>query len=573
MRKIKRTQSRALALFGLPFFAVGLFFIYLIAGSLYDGFRMASWPQTQGTLSSAHIRSSTSDNSTSYEAEAQYRYRVGGREYFGDRVAIQGGGDNIGDFQQQLGWELESLYRNRQSVTVYYNPDNPAEAVLNREMRWGLIGFKAIFVLTFGGVGLGLIIFGLRGKRVIDTPEAAEKPWLARTEWADNRIRSGARTMVYIAWFFAIFWNLISSPGVFFFQEVWRDEGPVALFILLFPLVGLGLLYWALRQTLEWRRFGYTPLRLDPFPGAIGGDVGGEIELNFPYQPGLACEVTLSSLYSYVSGSGKNRSRHERVEWQDSGYAQVEPAGRGMQLRFRFAVPEGLRPSEAEQGNYYLWRLSIKAELPGVDLSRSFTIPVYATAEKSHLHRLDTAREVPRGVPELTAESLLPLRRNGMLQELYYPMLRRPGLALGLILFGSIFVAVGLFLWGEAANEGGMLYLMAGIFSFVGGAVVLSGLYTALNSLYVGWNGSQIRVIRRLLGVVIRRHQVSYHEVQGVELKKGGTSTQKGNQHQINYQVLAKIPAGEMLLAEQLDSHSKAKLVVEFFRKQFRLRE
>lgn len=57
------------------------------------------------------------------------------------------------------------------------------------------------------------------------------------------------------------------------------------------------------------------------------------------FEPEIAYEVALSNLYSYVTGSGKHRSRHERTEWQDAGYAQVEPTTKGVKLKFRFEVP------------------------------------------------------------------------------------------------------------------------------------------------------------------------------------------------------------------------------------------
>ncbi len=573
MQNEKRTRSWFLAIFGLPFFAVGVYFLFTTVLSFYDVIRMASWPQTQGTLIFAELRSNTSDNSTTYHAKARYRYRVGSVEYSGERVAIHGGSDNIGDFQRKLGSRLELMQLNRQPVAVYYNPADPNDAILNRELRWEMIGFKAIFIVAFGGAGLAMILFGLRGKRTIVTAEALEKPWLARPEWAENRIRSGARTGMYAIWFFAIIWNAISAPAAFAIPEVWRKEGALALIILLFPMVGMGLLFWAIKMTREWRRFGVTPLAMDPFPGAIGGDVGGEIELSVPYVSNLTCEATLSCLYSYESGSGKNRSRNERVEWQDSGYTRVERTARGMKLRFRFAVPEGQRPSEEESGDYYFWRLSIRAQLPGVDLDRSFTIPVYATGEKSRLQHLDSGKKVPHGVAELKAESLLPLRRNGSVHELYFPMFRQPTFSLGFSVIGTIFAITGIVLWGKAAQEGGGLYFMGGIFTFLGSLVALIGFYTALNTLYVAWDGKRVVTIRRLLGITLRWKSAFYHELSKVELKKGATSNQKGVSHQINYHVVAQTPKGEMVLAENIDSHSKAKLLVKFFREQFRLKD
>ena len=183
MKRVRKERNWFLGLFGLPFFAVGVGFLFFsVMPTINDGWRMASWPQTTATLSQARLNSSYSDGSTTYSVEASYRYHVNSRDYIHDRVAINSGGDNIGDFQQQLGSRLERHYRNNQPVAVYYNPDDPAEAVLDRSIRWELLGFKLIFVLVFGGVGLGLIIFALRGKKVIDNPEAAQKPWLKRVE-------------------------------------------------------------------------------------------------------------------------------------------------------------------------------------------------------------------------------------------------------------------------------------------------------------------------------------------------------------------------------------------------------
>ena len=574
MQYEKRTRSWFMVIFGLPFFAIGFYFLIAAAHSLYDVVRMASWLQTQGILTSANTRSSTSADATTYHAAAQYRYQVGGIEYTGNRVAIHGGSDNVGEFQQRLGNQLELKYLNQEPVTVYYNPANPADAILNRDMRWEMIGFKSVFIIAFGGVGLGMMIFGLRGKRTIVSPETAQKPWLTRPEWADNRIRSSARSGMYATWFFAILWNVLSLPAIFIVPIVWRKEGALALIILLFPLVGMGLLSWALKLTREWRRFGNTPLTMDPFPGAIGGDVGGEIELSVPYEPALACEVTLGCLYSYETGSGEDSSRQERVEWQDSGYAQVERTAQGMRLRFRFAVPAGLRASEEERGDdYNFWRLSIKAELPGGDLNRSFTIPVYATGESSSFQQLDTGKAVPRGVPELKAESLLPLRRNGTVRELYYPMLRQPWFALMFIVVGIVFAITGIILWGKAQHEGRGLYFLGGMFTLMGSMVALGGFHAALSSLYVAWDGKQLLTVRCMLGIAIRRSSVDYHDVRGVELKKGTTSNQKGGSHQINYHVVAQTRKGEMVLAENIDSHSKAKLVEAYFREQFGLSE
>ena len=552
-------------LFGLPFFLVGIgFLVWSVIPTFYDGWRMASWPATAGQLTHAELAVNHSDDSTTYQAKARYTYEVSGRRYASDRVAINSGSDNIGDFQHRIGRHLEGIQRHGRPVNVFYNPADPQDSVLNREIRWGLLGFKLIFVCVFGGVGAGLVYWGFRGKKTLDIPDAQVRPWLARPEWQGGVIYSSAKSGMFFIWGFAAIWNLISLPAALQFMDIWQKDGWVALLVLLFPLVGLGLIYWAIRQTMQWKRFGVTPLHLDPFPGAIGGHVGGEIKVNLPYQQGLEARVTLSNVYSYVSGSGKNRSRRESIHWQDDGYAQVVPYAEGIGLRFRFDVPRGLRATEESANQYYFWRLNVEMELAGTDLNRSFEIPVYDTGEQSKSINIDSPAIMPASGVARTAESLLPISRQGNTRILYYGMLRKPLRSVLMLVFGSIFTAAGVFLWSAAVKEGAMLYLMSAVFSLVGGSIVVGAFYSAFNSLQVTLDGNHVTSVRKLLGFPIARHQFGYSDVLGIEGKQGMQS-QSGNKHKVEYSVIARLPGKTITLAEHLDSASNKKLVIEYF--------
>jgi hypothetical protein len=76
-------------------------------------------------------------------------------------VSISGSADNIGDYQQRLGRRLANAHERNETVTVYVNAADPADSIIDRELRWGLLGFKSIFVLVFGGIGSGLLIYAL----------------------------------------------------------------------------------------------------------------------------------------------------------------------------------------------------------------------------------------------------------------------------------------------------------------------------------------------------------------------------------------------------------------------------
>ncbi|MGZ4996756.1 MAG: DUF3592 domain-containing protein [Methylobacter sp.] len=561
---VKTQKSWFLALFGLPFFCVGAGFLLLsIIPTLYDAARIASWPETPATLLQARLVTGHSNKSTTYQVESEYRYNIDGCDYRGSRVTIGSGADNIGDFQQTLGNRLQDAFRNSQTVSVWYDPENPNNAVLNRDIRWGLLGFKLIFVIVFGGAGFGLIYFGLRGSKTISS-ETGTQPWLQRPEWQGGVIRSGAKTGMYFIWGFAVFWNLLSIPATFAATDVWREKGAIALLILIFPCVGLCLLFWAVKTTLEWRRFGATPMTMDPFPGSIGGDVGGEIVVNIPCQPSTPFEVTLSCINSYVSGSGNNRSRSEKVIWQDKGYAEALPRMRGVRLQYRFEVPDGLPESEERGDNYNFWRLSLHGDMPGVDLSRSFEIPVYRNTEKSrHIATLSPQHQ-PTDIPEIGVEILLPLTQTGNRVDIHYRMLRKPLSALALMLFGGIFTGIGAFLWYRAVKDGFPLYIMSSIFHFTGGLIVLWGLYTLFNSLHVQFDGRSLTAVRRILGIPVSNKVATYPLIRAIEIKHIDSS-QSGNNHRINYQVIAKTASDNIVLTEGLDAHSKAERVVEYF--------
>ena len=113
-------------------------------------------------------------------------------------VAISGGGDNVGDFQEALGERLEQALRAGQPVPVWVNPSHPADAVIDRSLRPGLLAFKMVFVLVFGAVGIGLLVFTWRSRPETTAPSgnADPSPWLARREWAHNQIRSNKRLSI-----------------------------------------------------------------------------------------------------------------------------------------------------------------------------------------------------------------------------------------------------------------------------------------------------------------------------------------------------------------------------------------
>jgi len=562
-------------LFGLPFFAVGVWMLWSIGSAVFDASQMRGWVQVNATLTRGGYETHSGDDSDTYEAFGDYTYSFGGARYTGNRVSLSSGGDNIGSYQQDMGRRLQSTARAGGSLVVFVDPANPGRSIIDPGLRWGLIGFKSIFLFVFGGFGLGLIIFVWRSapEKDADLPEYRESPWLLNDAWQTPTILSSSKSAMWGAWAFAAFWNLISAPLPFLlYEEVTQKDNYLALVGLLFPLVGVGLLVWAIRRTLEWRRFGAAPVTLDPFPGSIGGHVGGTIDLAIPYDANIRFQLTLNNLHSYVSGSGKSRSRKEEAEWQDTMVAFAEPGTRGTKLTFRFDVPAGLSPSDTDHDDsYHIWRLNLSAELPGTDLDRSFDIPVYETATASRRlpdRALQTARHEQNIVDDESVGRIVTVKSGGTGKQLHYPMGRHFSSAFSGILVGAIFAAAGWFL---AVHEDQSIF--GGVFGLVGTLIAVFCLYLIVNSLEVSRQAADIISVRRLLGIPISRQTM--HQNSFVRFRTKSTmKTQSGGKHTVFYSILGVDRQGnEILLGEGFKGESESRAAMRLMAREFGLRE
>jgi hypothetical protein len=539
---------------------------------------MQSWQATEARLIRAGYETHSGDDSDTYEAYATYTYQYRGQQFTNDRVAIATGADNIGDYQQDTGRQLSAAFNGDATITIHVNPDDPRESIIDRNLRWGLIGFKGIFLFVFGAVGLGLIIVAFRAPKEKNTsnPVYRDQPWLANDAWQTPNLKSSSKKTMYFTWGFAALWNLIAAPLPFLmFDEVVGKENYMALIGLVFPLVGIWLIVWAVRSTLEWRRFGPAPVTLDPFPGAIGGHVGGTINVNLPYDSSAKIILTLTNLHSYVSGSGKNRSRREKANWQDKQVACTEPSGNGTRLSFRFDVPEALNESAADQsGNdYHLWRLNLKADLPGTDIDRDYEIPVYATQEKSrHIstRAIESARRHTDQIDDQAIKNAVQLQSGVGGREMLFPAGRNIGPALGGLIVGAVFGAIG---WYVIVEDGSDIFgkFFGGIFGIAGLLAILGSLYAVLNSLQVVKNTTELRTARRVFGIPIKRSRMHLNDL--VRFSKGSSfQSQSGRKHVVHYSIYAEDSHGQkIVVGEGFKGDSQANAAIRFLTRDFGL--
>jgi len=318
---------------------------------------------------------------------------------------------------------------------------------------WGQAGFLSIFAVVFGGVGIGGIVGAFVSRRKLAEGELLrsshpDSPWLWRTDWAAGRIEDGSRATMWQAWIFAGLWNLISLPtGFIGVREALEKGNTMALLALLFPVVGIGLLVWAVRATLRHRTYGVSVLEMEATPAALGRGLTGAVRTSSALDAPQGFRVVLSSIRRVTRGAGKHRSTSESILWHEertaAGRTSRGTTGMTTTIPIAFALPADGMPSDSSNPrDSVIWRLEVSASVPGVDYESSFEVPVFRTAESSEPLTPEQQREL--GDPLTPAsyrqppESRIRVSTNRRGTEIVFPAARNPGAAAGVSVFFAI---------------------------------------------------------------------------------------------------------------------------------------
>lgn len=274
--------------------------------------------------------------------------------------------------------------------------------------NWMPGAFLGLFAVVFGGAGFGLIAMMFLGRakmrRELELKSTfPAEPWKWREDWSAGVSGSEAKQTMFFAWGFAVMWNLISSPLLYFLpSEIIEKENYPALLGFLFPLVGIGLLVWAVRETIGWKKFGQSIFRMNSVPGVIGGEIAGTIDVPASFEVGQGFDVTLSCINRVRTGSGKSSSTTETILWQEkrggvNSLARPEAMGAGIPVKFDIPF-ECQDTNSANSNNLILWRLEAHAAVPGVDYHSRFEVPVYKTsASRPEEQGKDAHADLPAG--------------------------------------------------------------------------------------------------------------------------------------------------------------------------------
>ena len=426
-----------------------------------------------------------------------------------------------------------------------------------------------IFGGFFGLIALAIVFSVVRGIRKAIRPEPPpareEKPWLKRADWAAGRIKSSATAQTKIFVIFSLAFGGFGGLMTFLvLPKELHNGNDKALFILLFPAIGLGFVIAIVRGIFARRRFGDCFFEMAAIPGALGGTLEGLIQTGARLRLEHGLHLKLSCVRRIVNNVGDNQNVQENILWQDekvfapnADLPEPEPGRSGIPVFFKLPADQ---PECFARGNEsILWRLEAKAKMSGPNFSARFDVPVFKVAgaaiAEDAAEETDPTAALQMPVEELRRDehSKIQITDGPRGREFYFPAARNLGMAFMLTVF---FVVWSGFLWLMTVKGAPVMFpIVFGFFDIL----ILWGLLNAwFKSSRVTVDATSIHAVNRWL-LFTRARNFAAAEVERIETKVGMTS---GNQAYQDLQVVTR--AGKKLtVAGGLASKPEADWLVQ----------
>jgi hypothetical protein len=399
------------------------------------------------------------------------------------------------------------------------------------------------FAFTFAGFGIMATALWTR-KRVFTDDDLRKRnpdqPWMWNAEWVSRRISDQSRAGTFLLWGFALLWSAIASPALVFIPDAVRKGNQLAWVGLLFPLVGLVLLVNAARLTLRALRFRNSKLILDTMPVPIGGTLRGSVEVPHELTSVSAVMIRLTALSRRQSGGSTVTAIACREE------RELEPGllrrtADGTIIPIEIPVPADAPPTDTtDEHENVFWRLSVEAEVPGIDYSATFDVPVFKTAYSDFRPHGTPAGMTAPVDPKSFAERHTPEGR-----ELYLARFRAPSRAFLSLLFTAIWLGAIAFM--VVIGVPVVIPIVCGLIAI---PLVLSTLELFFESRTILLGPHHVTVRRRLLSKT--ETVIPYSDISSAEAVTGAAS----NGARPYYRVDIETTAGKRIKAAT-NIHSK----------------
>jgi hypothetical protein len=246
-----------------------------------------------------------------------------------------------------------------------------------REGHWDQAALAASIMLACGGAGVAAARWVRSHARAVSASERLRAanpnaPWMWREDWAGGEVRNFVRADANRLTLVAIGWCVVTLPILFIApQRALQDADYSALPSLIFPLIGIAMLAWAIRLRRRLRRYGESRFTLASMPGQIGGSLSGSIRIDHPLAAGQQVALELECINRTTRGAWHNLTTWDRTLWRSDQMSMSDSAG---SIPVAFMIAPDCRPTDDSNPNSrIIWRLAARAD----GYRAEFEVPVF----------------------------------------------------------------------------------------------------------------------------------------------------------------------------------------------------
>lgn len=369
-------------LFGVGGWAVG---VYPMFKQLQGWWRAADLVAVQAHINKLELREHE-DESTSWQVLAEFEYQYNGQTYRSTRINIGGdSSDNIGSYQRDVHAQLRAARNQDQHITLWLDPQEPAYAVYDRQIRYKRLLFLFPFATLFPLISLGAwwalwAIWFKPDKEVADVAAAGAGAdagsALTSGHTLSGKLEIQPESSGAELGFFAIFWSLLTFP--LSILAVTDGGSNMRFLVLLFPLIGVLLLWLSLRLAfLRWR-VGETSLFMAQQPCTGVKDLCMRLCFKLPLGQRMQSAGTYYPVKAEVLCVLEDRRGEDtssKTLWSQAlNSIQILHGAQGMDLKI--SLPKDMPASGLldDKDVEVIWKLQIK--VLGADIE--FVLPVQA---------------------------------------------------------------------------------------------------------------------------------------------------------------------------------------------------
>ena len=436
----------------------------------------------------------------------------------------------------------------------------------------------ALLGVPFVLLGIGCIYLAFYGRKKLNQQASREEqapgsPWLWREDWAVGRAVSDNQNRAISLWIITVLANCLILPiAIVALPPMQGLFNGRSLILIGFCILSLGLLVAAVRATIRRKRFGKTYFEFASAPFSPGGTLSGRIHLHLPTTAEHGIDLRLRCVRRIVTHSGKNSNTTEVPLWEDEhnvGAASISSGPLGSAIPVSFQIPANAASTDHEVANdQILWRLHAKADVPGVDYSDDFEVPVFHS--RTTQPRKQPLREGLSGFADAfiaTAASLTPetdasevsapakpqvvISTTGEGTQFYFSAARNFGKAVGTFFFAAIWTMAVYFMAGRAPLFFTVIFGLANLL------LICLFLTLAFGSWRIVVGNGRVRIRRSFLGIG-RWREIESSDIASVlpvVSAQGGT--------QSNYSIRLRTQTGRKItLADLIPTRQEARWVV-----------